>query len=210
MPEDLQRHLTTSFGSIETFRDTLLATACASFGPSFTWLVQVHNPSPNHPSVSSSSAAAYGRGGGNQQLHFRIMTTYLAGSPYPGAHHRAQTVDMNTQNLTSATIARQAAAAGPTPANAEDARRQSTIQNTAGAFGDYAARGGRNDAMRFGGADVVPVLCVNAWDHVWMWDWGVSGKRAYVGKWYERIDWEVVWGRCEVGGSGGGRGGYQF
>jgi len=94
------------------------------------------------------------------------------------------------------------------------------VQNTVGMFGRHSvdafgsqARGGMGmgdirghgnddgaggDARRFGGADVVPVLCVNTWEHAWMVDWGVAGKRKFLEAWWDRIDWEQVWARCEI------------
>jgi len=99
---------------------------------------------------------------------------------------------MNTQNLQSRTLA----------TTAEDLRRQGTVQNSVGSFGAYSRAGGAEvaDRSRFGGAEVVPVLCVNMWEHVWMWDWGVKGKAAFLSQWWERINWEEVWGNCETGG----------
>jgi len=198
IPEDLQRHLTTSFGSLATFRKTFLTHAAATFGPAFVWLVQTHNPSPNHPSVSGAGRLGSefgGAAGRERQLHFRIVTTYLAGSPYPGAHWRGQGSDMNTQNLNGRT--------------AEEYQRQTVVQN---GFGGPGAQGGlAREAEKFGGADIVPVMCVNTWEHVWMWDWGVQGKMPYLSKWWDRVDWSVVWGRCDVGGNQGrSGGGYRF
>lgn len=178
----------TSFGSLDAFHETFIKTATAPFGPAFVWLVQQHNPTPT---------SAFGQGSGNRdQLHFRILVTYLAGSPYPGAHYRQQSTDMNTQNL------RQAAHDNLTAA---DHMRQTTVQNGVGGFGAYAQYGSegvdKQTMDRYGGADIVPVLCVNTWEHVWMWDWGVQGKGEFLTKWFDRIDWEIVWGRCDQSGS---------
>lgn len=168
------------------------------FGPGFVWLVQHHNPPSTRPSVAATNSTATGRdsssGGRPGALHFALVTTYLAGSPYPGAHTRQQARDMNTQNLVSA----------------EDYRRQSMTQNTSGMFGKYSMQadmsriGFSADSAieRYGGADITPVLCVNTWEHVWMWDWGVAGKRGFLEKWWDRVNWEQVWRHCYVGNSG--------
>jgi len=196
MPEDLERHLIASFGSLDTFRATFLSTARAPFGPSFTWLVQTHNPSPQARPKPTSTSALGGLSNTSaprdSNIHFRILTTYSAGSPYPGAHNRLQKVDMNTENLQTYTQ----------KVTAEDLRRQGTVQNSVGSFGAFSRAGGAEvaDRSRFGGAEVVPVLCVNMWEHVWMWDWGVKGKEAFLSQWWERINWEEVWGNCETGG----------
>lgn len=167
MSAALTKELEASFSSIDTLRSTMLATAAAMFGPGFVWLVQ-DNPQRGHA--------------------FKILTTYLAGTPYPGAHHRQQNRDLNTSNLE----------------NEEDYLRQNRVQNSAGAFGSAAANrgmgsidgGGRLDEQRFGGADCVPVLCVNTWEHAYLMDWGLEGKMQYLETWWDHIDWEVVQSHC--------------
>lgn len=92
-----------------------------------------------------------------------------------------------------------------------DADAQTRVQNSAGAFGRYSqsARGGMRDipmettgtdsggdARRFGGADVIPVLCLNTWQHAYLNDYGVARKREYLARLWERIDWEQVWSLC--------------
>ncbi|UKZ77477.1 hypothetical protein TrVFT333_005198 [Trichoderma virens FT-333] len=72
MPDELRRELEASFSSIESLRLEFIVTASAMFGPGFVWLVKA--------------------GPGD----YRLLPTYLAGSPYPGAHWRMQSTDMNT------------------------------------------------------------------------------------------------------------------
>lgn len=50
----------------------------AMFGPGFVWLVK-----------------------NAQSTELRILTTYLAGSPYTAAHWRRQGLDMNTQGISA-------------------------------------------------------------------------------------------------------------
>ncbi|KAB8337107.1 hypothetical protein FH972_021411 [Carpinus fangiana] len=175
MPEHLERDLAASFSSIATLRDTLLTTAQAMFGPGFVWLVQMDAPPPSNPAGMRNAP----------QRVFKILSTYLAGSPYPQAHTRQQPRDMNTNNLTSA----------------DDYMRQTQYQNSAGAFGNHAAPasgmsslggGGTEDVRRFAGANCVPVLCVNTWEHAYLLDWGLKGKREFLEAWWDRIDWETV------------------
>ncbi|RDW69131.1 mitochondrial 37S ribosomal protein mS42 [Aspergillus mulundensis] len=95
-----------------------------------------------------------------------IFCTYNAGSPYPAAHARRQPVDMATHPLDSA------------------------LGNTyAGAFGTHSSNQ-KNYAP--GAADVEPILCVNTWEHAWMMDYGIGGKAAYLERWWDRINWDVV------------------
>jgi Fe-Mn family superoxide dismutase len=85
-PTPPSQHLTTllskSFGndnSLENLRATMIATANAMFGPGFVWLVKRRTEA-----ISSKNP------------EFAILTTYLAGSPLPGAHYRKQEQDTNT------------------------------------------------------------------------------------------------------------------
>lgn len=178
MPVNLEKALTRSFGSIHALRDTLLSTASGMFGPGFVWLVQEENPSELHPATEAGTR--------NTQLHFRIMTTYLAGTPYPKAHMRQQGLDMNVHNLQSA----------------EEYNRQNRVQNRVGAFGRASAfanamgtiglgADGQDvaDSRQYGGAEVIPILCVNTWEHCYLHDFGVAGKRNYLATWWDHIDW---------------------
>ena len=45
-----------------------------------------------------------------------------------------------------------------------------------------------------GGQDLDVLLGVCTWEHVWLRDWGVAGKRGFLEAWWERIDWGVVEG----------------
>ncbi|OJD31063.1 fe superoxide dismutase [Diplodia corticola] len=163
MPDELAESLTTSFSSVDIFKADFLATAEAMFGPGFVWLVW-------HRQMQNLNKGSW-----------KILPTYLAGSPLSDAHYRQQPVDMNTQNHGSA--------GGLSGA---DYARQSQIQNSAGVMGPHSVAGqaARNRAP--GGADVVPVLCVNTWEHVWVPDWGVESKRDFLEAWWRRINWETL------------------
>ncbi|BCS06927.1 hypothetical protein ALUC_11308S [Aspergillus luchuensis] len=95
-----------------------------------------------------------------------IFCTYNAGSPYPAAHARRQPVDMATHSP-DAPLGNQ----------------------YAGAMGAHAAN---QKNMAPGALDVQPILCVNTWEHVWMMDYGIGGKAEYLERWWDRINWEVV------------------
>merc|ERR1711939_243558 len=43
-----------------------------------------------------------------------------------------------------------------------------------------------------------PILCVNVWEHQWIPDYGVLGKRAYLTAWWDCIDWQVVENRLST------------
>jgi Fe-Mn family superoxide dismutase len=102
----------------------------------------------------------------------------LAGSPYPGAHYRKQSVDMNTES-------EQRVTRGPPV-------------NTVGSFGELSKK-----PTPPGGININPILCINTWEHVYLPDYGVGaggsgGKRAYAERWWNRIDWNTVAGNAEI------------
>jgi Fe-Mn family superoxide dismutase len=147
---DMIRQINNDFSSVETLRDTFLATAEAMFGPGFVWLVQTNESQK----ISGSS--------------FRIMPTYIAGSPLSQAHYRRQSHDLNTHNADSY-----------------------QALNKVGSFGS-AAKPNNAPKKPLGGIDVVPLMCVNTWEHVWLHDYGITGKREFLEKWWDKIDWPVV------------------
>ena len=53
-----------------------------------------------------------------------------------------------------------------------------------------------------GGVELDVLMCVNTWEHCWLMDWGIGGKRGYLEAWWDSIDWGVVeanagWGTRE-------------
>ena len=154
IPDALRAELEAAFSSMETLRREFVITASAMFGPGFIWLVK-------------ASAGDY-----------RVLSTYLAGSPYPGAHWRQQLTDMNTVG---------------NDGSAKDFFRNQTSANR-------RRPGGK---LPPGGIELTPLLCLNTWEHAWMLDWGVGvggngGKLAYAEAWWNLIDWEKVAQRAGV------------
>ncbi|OAA74013.1 Fe superoxide dismutase [Cordyceps fumosorosea ARSEF 2679] len=151
MPEQLRAELEASFSSVETLRREMILTASAMFGPGFVWLVK-------------TGPAAY-----------RVLSTYLAGSPYPGAHWRAQPTDMNTVG----------------------------DQGSARSYFRNQLQGAQHRAGNLppGGIELQPLLCLNTWEHAWLLDWGVGaggsgGKAGFAEAWWELVDWELVSSRA--------------
>ncbi|KAG5980544.1 hypothetical protein E4U55_003920 [Claviceps digitariae] len=146
MPTFFRNELEASFSSTETLRREFIFTASAMFGPGFVWLVKVS--------------------GGD----YRVLATYLAGSPYPGAHWRAQPVDMNVVGN----------------------------EGTANAYLKKEIKEKkRSPELPPGGIELEPLLCLNTWEHAWLCDWGhgargEGGKIPYVEAWWNVIDWEGV------------------
>lgn len=177
MPQDLRAGLEASFGSLETLQRELVLTADAMFGPGFVWLVRTRDVAGPH------------------RFPYRVLTTYHAGSPYPGAHWRRQFSDMNN-------------VAGLTDRSGDAVRNYLNMQNAsnnssrspllggAGGGGGGPASSSTSslrDADRSpGGANLVPVLCVNTWEHAWLFDWGIGNRFNYLAGWWNAINWGKV------------------
>ncbi|KAF2454823.1 Manganese/iron superoxide dismutase [Lineolata rhizophorae] len=167
IPRPTSDAIASSFGSLDSLRSTFIETAAAMFGPGFVWLVRRRGRSPT------------------DRHDLSIVSTYLAGSPLPEAHYRRQPVDMNTQPQGS----------GAPPVDDTERARLTQVQNTAGAVGPYAAGGNAGTVAKrpaLGGVELIPLACVNTWEHVWLPDWGIAGKRWYLERWWELIDWNEV------------------
>lgn len=173
IPNELLRDINECFSSLESLKADFIATASAMFGPGFVWIVKTDDQAGN----------------------LRILNTYLAGSPYPGAHWRRQPADMGTQTTNIL--------GGQNLPSAELARR-TNVQNYVGSFGSSS----KNQKVAApGGILVKPVLCVNTWEHVWLGDWGVGGKDNFLEAWWNKINWDVVFQNCRAIG---GKSGYNY
>ncbi|CAN8099447.1 unnamed protein product [Discula destructiva] len=168
MPAELRQHLDFSFGSLENLRTEMLGQADAMFGPGFVWLVRLKNH--------------YGM----RARPYRVLTTYLAGSPYPEAHWRKQGMDMNS-------------VAGNHDKVGSVVNEYYNMQNRAnnrppvhGSDVDALDALDAHKARNPNWADVLPVLCVNTWEHAWLADWGVGNKGAFLDAWWRAVNWGVV------------------
>lgn len=87
------------------------------------------------------------------------------------------------------------------PGGVNEAARRfgETAVGHAGSMGPYS-RGGKSLAP--GGQDVEVLLGVNTWEHVWLRDYGIGGKRDYLERWWDAVDWGVVAGRQDEGRRG--------
>ena len=164
VPASLRGHLEQSFGSMETLRREMIYTAAGMFGPGFVWLVKTSQ-------IGLPDA-------------FKVLATYAAGSPYPGAHWRRQDADMNT------------AAGENSEAALENARGY--LERSAFGAGDKVNDAAKKAKFAPGGTNLQPVLCINTWEHVWLWDYGfglgqaTDGKLAYAEAWWKKINWDLV------------------
>ncbi|CAA20300.1 putative 37S ribosomal protein S26B, mitochondrial [Schizosaccharomyces pombe] len=45
---------------------------------------------------------------------------------------------------------------------------------------------------------IVPLLCVNLWQYAYLDDYGLNGKKMYITKWWDMINWTVVNNRFQA------------
>ena len=106
---------------------------------------------------------------------FRVLPTYLAATPFVAAHWRRQGADLNTH----------AGAGSPDSA----ALGREYMDRTQAAVG--AASVGRFESPP-GSGELIPLLCLSTWQHVWLRDWGIAGKLDFAEAWWDCIDWRKV------------------
>ncbi|KAL2845431.1 Manganese/iron superoxide dismutase [Aspergillus pseudoustus] len=156
IPANFAKDIADTCSSVESLKLDFLATANAMFGPGFVWLAK---------NLDKSGM-------------LQIFCTYNAGSPYPAAHTRRQSVDMATHT------------------------RETALGNQyAGSMGAHSAN---TRKLAPGALDVEPILCVNTWEHVWMMDYGIGGKAEFLERWWNRINWEVVYENYNAASTGRG------
>ena len=109
---------------------------------------------------------------------FAVMNTYIAGSPLKGAHHRLQSLDSSSRQMADFDDLANAHIANKTdPRSLQGLRSKNEIKRV---------------QTPPGGIEVIPTLCVNTWEHVWLPDWGIKGKEKFLEAWWETIDWDTV------------------
>ncbi|KAL9581379.1 MAG: hypothetical protein Q9212_003932 [Teloschistes hypoglaucus] len=199
VPSALLSEINSSFSSLDSLRAHFLATADSMFGPGYVWLVKRNQDLKN------------------DRMGLSILATYNAGSPYPGAHFRQQALDMNTantgvvgdmspygyakmmkgendENPVRGDLKPYATGAGTGKPNSAPA-----YTGSAGSFGSQSKISQEMPRRAPGGALVDVLLGVSTWEHVWLRDWGVAGKRRFLEAWWNKIDWEVVMERSGYG-----------
>jgi Fe-Mn family superoxide dismutase len=103
---------------------------------------------------------------------WRILATYAAGTPFPEAGYRQQGIDANTSSAAS--------------------YEKYQASNAVAAFGAHSRHGQNISKIPPGGTSVAPVLCVSTWEHSYIYDFGLNGKRKYLSDWWAAIDWYRV------------------
>ncbi|KAJ4504744.1 hypothetical protein HRR83_003125 [Exophiala dermatitidis] len=160
------RSIEMDFESVDHLRSEFLEVADAMFGNGFVWLMKPPTP------------------GG-----LTILATYNAGSPYSEAAPRRDNRDMATYD--GRQLAAQLSGRGGLGAGSLEERTlgRGGGLGVAGSFGDFSSARAN---LYSGALNAQPILCVNVWQHQYIPDYGVLGKRAYLTAWWDHIDWQMV------------------
>lgn len=156
------RSIEKDFDSVDNLREEFLETADALFGNGFVWLMKAPRTG-----------------------ELTILATYNAGSPYSEAAPRRDNRDMATYD--GSQIAAQLS--GRSGLGTPSIEERALSRSTAGSFGPLSSARAN---LYLGALDAQPILCVNVWQHQWLPDWGILGKRAYLRAWWDSIDWQKV------------------
>jgi len=169
IPESLKSKIVGQFGTMEAFRNTLLTTAEMVFGNAFVWVVMVNNKD------------------------IKILVTYNAGTPY--SNIRRQPFDIGTTTPGTEDYTGIGTSRGGIPQARLGERRNISDSNldiidpTNKFGGGGLFSGGFDEEPR---KPLVPLMCVNVWQHAYMFDHGIEGKRNYLEAWFEAINWQAV------------------
>lgn len=130
--------ITSSFGSVISFKELLLAKAEAIFGDGYTWLV-----------LEPQSNKLY------------VYNTYGWGTPpmFHDSKLKSTAAALKARNSTSMT-----------------------------SFNDDSSSVISSHLVSF----VIPILNINVWQHAYLHDYGVFGKRRYLENVWDSIDWVKV------------------
>ncbi|KAL9050082.1 MAG: hypothetical protein Q9162_006848 [Coniocarpon cinnabarinum] len=184
MSQKFEDRLAKNFSSVHTLRESFLDVANAMFGPGHVWLVLQYRPAASSAHRTMAAGVdTYSQNGSQPSFDFRILSTYIAGSPYPGAHARQQAHNLTETNLAAVRDLQTRQADGVPRSYRADQSSQLT----------HGVPGGNLESIsRWSGADVMPLMCVSTWQHAYMQDWGVDGKKLFLQAWWDRIDWMKV------------------
>ena len=150
----------------------MIGNAEAMFGPGYVWLVAQKESTTSETNAFTRQLAGK-KDKSQPSTDLALMNTYIAGSPYASAHYRKQDKDVSTQDF--------GVLAGQTPAAyALDRReRAAALKSNAPIFAPNAA-------------DIEPLLCVSTWEHAWVPQYGIRGKKEYLERWWSKVDWHTV------------------
>ncbi|CAL8576891.1 hypothetical protein XPA_002756 [Xanthoria parietina] len=215
IPPTLLSHINSSFSSLETLRSHFLATADGMFGPGYVWLVKRTQSSFNER-MKLSILATYNAGSPYPGAHFRqqpvdmnTAATGVTADMSPTGYARMMRGDEGTNQMDDRlrVYGKGYGTGNPNSPPTPQPPQEAAYSGTAGSFGAYSATTQNTnlhpESRRAPGGAVIEVLLgVSTWEHVWLRDWGITGKRKFLEAWWEKVDWEKVFARSGFGSGG--------
>lgn len=179
--EKLNSALEASFESLVQFRTLLLNSNLAINGDGYTWLVaRVFKPKIQMMRSQMTSEIKF------DELF--VFNTYNSGSPL--IMNKSGILNKLEEDYENRELEQQAG----NKKNTESTSTQSTGKSTHSTSSYYNEMASLDEVKRmaFDDTDYVPLLAIDASPKMWLTDYGVFGKREYLNRIWDSIDWNIV------------------
>lgn len=175
----LQDAIETSFGSMVQFRTLLLNSNLSISGDGFTWLVaRIYKPK-----IQSMSTQVTG------EIKFDelfVFNTYNAGSPFTmNKSNIMNNLEKEYKRLENERNSKEDESVTPSKSNTNNNNTPSSYYNEILSYDEV-----KNIAIN--DTTYVPLFAIDASPKMWLHDYGVFGKKEYLNRIWNSIDWNVV------------------
>ena len=170
----LQDALESSFGSMVQFRTLLLNSNMAISGDGFTWLVaRVYKPKIQTMNNQVIGDVKYDK--------LFVFNTYNAGSPFI----------MNKSNIMN-NLEKEYKRLEREKTQSSGSNSQSSVSKSASSYYNEILSSEEIKKIAFNDTTYVPLLAIDASPKFWLYDYGVFGKKEYLNRVWDSINWSVV------------------
>lgn len=170
----LQDAIESSFGSMVQFRTLLLNSNLAISGDGFTWLVaRIYKPKIQTMNTQVIGDIKYDK--------LFVFNTYNAGSPFI----------MNKSNVMN-NLEKEYKRLEREKKQNNDPNLQTNVSNPASSYYNEILTAEEIKKIAFNDTTYVPLLSIDASPKFWLHDYGVFGKKEYLKKIWDSIDWSIV------------------
>lgn len=170
----LQDALESSFGSMVQFRTLLLNSNMAISGDGFTWLVaRVYKPKIQTMNNQVIGDVKYDK--------LFVFNTYNAGSPFI----------MNKSNIMN-NLEKEYQRLEREKTQSSGSNSQSNVSKSASSYYNEILSSEEIKKIAFNDTTYVPLLAIDASPKFWLYDYGVFGKKEYLNRVWDSINWSVV------------------
>lgn len=170
----LQDAIESSFSSMVQFRTLLLNSNMAISGDGFTWLVaRIYKPKIQTMNNQMIGDIKYDK--------LFVFNTYNAGSPFI----------MNKSNLIN-NLEKEYKRLEKEKTQNNDSNSQSNVSKSASSYYNEILSSEEIKKITFNDTTYVPLLAIDASPKFWLYDYGVFGKKEYLNKIWDSIDWSIV------------------